>query len=118
LARDSFEFKLVAFRFLQTIGARVPQLNKISDHINQMMQTHPNGHPNSNQIQKIEKIFNRGVYEIFLSHLKIKLLKYKDRNIEDLLIFAYHGSGGTDPYVIARGEEGFDVRYARQGAAG
>jgi hypothetical protein len=65
---------------------------------------------------KVQRIQDRKLWNIYYAELTNIREKYNNQEVEEK--FLYHGTRATDPKLIVEGEEGFDLRYAKDGMWG
>ena len=68
-----------------------------------------------NRINKIDRIQNKWLWEKYVTHKK-RLERKNNQTSNEMELF--HGTRGNDPRKIYEGEDGFDMRYCRQGMWG
>eukprot|EP00347_Sterkiella_histriomuscorum_P007801 403347509 len=66
-------------------------------------------------VVKIEKIFNKSLYERFTTEIKFMKQKYPEKEFEDMLQHLFHGSRNVDPSLIYDSSIGFDFRLSGDG---
>ena len=67
------------------------------------------------KIEKIERIQNRKLWRVYRNELEdIKTKNKDDGNCKNM----FHGTNATDPTVVYKSEEGFNVNYAKDGLWG
>eukprot|EP00347_Sterkiella_histriomuscorum_P017051 403350847 len=64
------------------------------------------------KIIKIEKIFNKALYERFVNEIKFMSQKYPGKDFEDIMQHLFHGTRDVDPSLIFDSLIGFDFRLS------
>eukprot|EP00347_Sterkiella_histriomuscorum_P005950 403354638 len=67
------------------------------------------------KVIKIEKIFNKSLYERFVNEIKFMMKKNPEREFEDILKHLFHGSRNVEPSLIYDSSIGFDFRLSGDG---
>eukprot|EP00347_Sterkiella_histriomuscorum_P005904 403354831 len=64
------------------------------------------------KIIKIEKIFNKPLYDRFINEIKFMSQKYPGKDFEDIMQHLFHGTRNVDPSLIFDSFIGFDFRLS------
>ncbi|CDW84619.1 poly adp-ribose polymerase member 14-like protein [Stylonychia lemnae] len=116
LSRESFEFKYVAFKFLQTFQGRDPRLDDVQASINIMNQEI--NQVDLTKIIEIKKIYNKQIYQTVRSEFERICQKHPLLYGLDLVKHLFHGTRQSDPQTVYSFESGLDMRFSNNGAQG
>lgn len=74
--------------------------------------------PKYSQVVRIQKVYNKLVYQKFIFELQTMLARYPDKKISELMHHLYHGSKQAQPKFIYESDSGLDIRFANAGILG